>query len=294
MLSFLSRRLTRRNRVLLKQGYHRAMKFVADAFLPYTSEDLRYALGAIGVREGDTVFLHSSFSVQNGFQGSPHDIISCLLGVLGPAGNLLMPSMSYSTSSYEYLMKQEVFHAARTPSRMGLLSELFRRRQDVLRSLNPAHPVLALGPDAEALVAGHDRVAFSCGPDTPFDRFDRMGGKVVFFDVPFNTFTFIHHLEHRLRTRLPFALYRPEPLTARAVDHTGTERTIPTYVFSNEAVSARRPLVLQKKLEERGALKRACLGRSRLMLVTARDARECAEDMAKQGQFFYQGEPHGV
>ena len=83
---------------------------------------------------------------------------------------------------------------------MGLVSEYFRRRPDVVRSLHPTHPILVHGPDAEAIVAAHPACLYPCGPDTPFDRLLALDGKVVFFNVEFAVFTFFHYLEH-LRER---------------------------------------------------------------------------------------------
>ena len=59
---------------------------------------------------------------------------------------------------------------AALPSRMGILSEMFRRQKDTRRSLNPAHPVLAAGPLASWFVEGHEECAYSCGPGSPFEK----------------------------------------------------------------------------------------------------------------------------
>ena len=44
-----------------------------------------------------------------------------------------------------YYLKRPVFDVRRQPSEMGLLSELFRRRESVRRSLHPTASVCALG-----------------------------------------------------------------------------------------------------------------------------------------------------
>lgn len=288
MIAFIYRNLiARRHRPLIKKGYNRTAKFIADAFFPYTAEDLKAGLREIGVREGDSLFVHASFSVLRGFQGSPQEIIACLLEVLGDRGNLLMPSMPYMSSTHDYLAKQEVFRLDRTPSRMGLISELFRRRPGVVRSLSPAHPVLAFGKDAAWLAAGHEDCVCSCGRNTPFDKFCSLRGKVLFFDVPFNTFTFIHFLEDRVKDRIPFPLYRPEPVAARAIDREGRERVVMTSVFSEEAVRSRRPEVLGEQLGRSGAIRRTRIGRSTLMLVAADDAVHCMDEMVQHNTFIY-------
>src|SRR5438094_10151405 len=76
---------------------------------------------------------------------------------------------------------------------MGLITEAFRRRSGVLRSLNPVHPVLALGPEAAKLVADHERQLHSCGKGSPFAKLYDLKAKILFLDAPFSpapSFTF--------------------------------------------------------------------------------------------------------
>ena len=65
-----------------------------------------------------------------------------------------MMSLAYSGSSYDYISAGKPFDVAPTMSRMGIVSEAFRRRKHVLRSANPLHPVLAWGPQARWVVSG--------------------------------------------------------------------------------------------------------------------------------------------
>ena len=158
---------------------------------------------------------------------------------------------------------------------MGLLSELFRRRTGVVRSLNPAHPVLAFGKDAAWLTAGHEDCAYSCGRDTPFDKFRSLRGKVLFFDVPFNTFTFIHFLEDRVRTGTALSALPAGAATRRGRstgDGQGTRG--PDLACSAKKPCGRAgPPCWRTQLGRSGAIRRTRIGLSTLMLVTADDAR---------------------
>jgi aminoglycoside 3-N-acetyltransferase len=277
----------RRIREWARQEYRRADKAIADRFFAYDREALASALRQLGVKPGDTLMVHSAFRFSSGFQGSPQDIIQALLEVLGDTGNLMMVSMPFGGSAYEYLQGNPVFDVRKTPSRMGILSEIFRRRKDVVRSLHPTHPVLACGPRASWLVEGHERCPYPCGKGTPFDKLRQLGGKTLFFDVPLNTFTFIHFIEDHIKEHLPVALYVDTPLRARVVDADGRAFTVETYAFSREAAAARSPDLLQQALERDGLVHKARIGRTALMLVEVEAALKTVERMVARGQPFY-------
>ena len=108
--------------------------------------------------------------------------------------------------------------------------------------------------------------------------------------MPFNTFTFIHHLEHLLRDALPFPLYREERFEVPVIDHEGVRRTVKAFVFSEQAVRRRRPEILERELKKKGLLGAARVGNTRLLMVGTVRAVECAREMARAGVYFYRGE----
>lgn len=277
----------RRVREWARQCYRRIDKAVADRFFPYDAEGLTGALRRLGIAPGDTVLVHSAFKCSSGFRGDPQDVIQALLDAVGSTGNLMMVSMPYSGSTYDYLWGNPVFDVRKTPSRMGILSEIFRRRRDVVRSLHPTHPVLACGERASWIVEGHERNVYPCGEGTPFAKLRELDGKTLFFDVPFYTFTFIHYIEDHIKEQLPFSLYVAEPTSTRVRDARGQELDIKTYAFSSTAVRARRPGLLRDALVAEGLLRKARIGRTSLLLVRVEDAVQLAERMVARGQHFY-------
>src|SRR5437867_13232611 len=123
-----------------------------------------------------------------------------------------MNSMSYTGFAYDYLKYGNVFDARKSVSRMRLLTEAFRRRRGVLRSLNPVHPLLALGPEAANVVADHEKQLYSCGKASPFVKLYDLKAKILFLDAAFRTCTFLHYLEYRLQAQLPLTVYFDELL----------------------------------------------------------------------------------
>jgi aminoglycoside 3-N-acetyltransferase len=276
-----------RRKFAIKKALRTAEKTLADLLLRFGPAELAEGLSRVGVQRGDTLLVHSSLRYASGFTGGPQEIVECLLRAVGDDGNLLMVSLPFRTSSYEHLKNDPLFDVRRTPSQMGIISEIFRRRNGVRRSVHPTHPVLAFGKDADWLVQDHETSETPCGPGTPFARFRELGGKVLFYDVPFDTFTFIHHIEDLLQSSLPFPVYRDEPMPGRVLDQQGRPMVVPTRVFSELAVTTRKPEVLERRLRMKKLLRQGRVGRTTLMLVTSEDATREALEMAAQGIFFY-------
>lgn len=257
-------------------------------FFSYSPDRFSAALRRLGVRSGDVLMIHSSWSPANGFQGRPVEMIQALKDVVGPDGLLSMPSLTYQNeSSSEFLRRAIPMDVRRSPSKMGLLTEVFRRGKGVLRSLSPTHPVLAWGARASEFVAGHEKALSPFGPGTPFSRLLEWGGKVLTIDAPFSTITFTHFIEDRIAPTLPFPLYEAEPLTGVVVDYDGRQREVPVRVLSAEANRLRRDERLVDVLERQSVLKRQRVGDTRLMLIDCRAFVDYVDTMVTTGWSFF-------
>lgn len=271
----------------LRAIYRRSRRLGVELFLSYDGDALVRALRDLGVRSGDAVMLHSAFEAHHGFRGTSADAIDAFLEAVGPDGHLLMVSMPYRSSSIDYLEKGKPFDVRRTPSGMGLVSEMFRRRPGVLRSLHPTHPVLAAGPNAAWFVEGHERCLYPCGPGTPFDRLLEAHGKVVFLNVAFAYFTFFHWLEHRVAPQVGVTLYVEQPFDAPVVDRHGNARTVRTYVFARDAIRRRRFEVLERRLRAEGLVRRVRVGATTMLAVDLEDVTQSVDQMVREGLVFY-------
>ena len=179
-MSFHLPSLLRGHKLWLKARLLRVRDLWVRVFRSYGEKELLAALRAIGVVRGDALMLHSAFGRSHGFRGSIEQLTDVFIDAVGPDGHLLMVSLPYRTSSFAYLNKLKVFDVRKTPSMMGLVSEMFRLRPDVLRSLHPTHPVLVWGSRAEAFIEGHPVCRYPAGPGSPFDRLAGANGLVVF------------------------------------------------------------------------------------------------------------------
>lgn len=280
-------RIPRPIKLALKSRWISVRNRVVQTFLSYGAKRLLAALRELGVRPGDSVMLHSASGPQFGFKGSIEELTQVFLDAVGAQGHLLMVSLPYRSSSLEYLEHLKQFDVRHAPSMMGLVSEYFRRRPEVLRSLHPTHPVLVRGPQAGWYVAGHEDCLWPCGPGTPFEKFAENDGIVVFFNAPFATFTFFHHLEHLVHEKLPFALYSDTPREVQVVDREGRRRTVKTHVFTREAIGKRRFPVLEQTLRSRNLIAQVRIGRTELLAARVREVIAAVHDMSRNGVYFY-------
>ena len=118
-----------------------------------TRDDILYSLRLMGIREGDILLVHSALSSIGDVAGGPDSVIDALLDAVGDEGTIVMSTL---TGWFQ------PFDAQTSPSAVGTISEVFRRRPGVLRSLHPVHSVAAFGKHAATIVAGHENCPTGC------------------------------------------------------------------------------------------------------------------------------------
>ena len=251
-------------------------------FRRFGSHDLVSALRHIGVNETDTLLVHANFRVDNGFEGTPNDLISCFVDLLAGSGNLAMVSQPFRGYAYDYLAQDKIFDVRKTASMMGLVTEIFRRREGTLRSLHPTHPVLIQGKDASSLIEGHERCRYPCGRGTPFDKLRERGAKILFFDVGTGANTFFHHVEDLVKDKLDFSIYDERLFSARVLDWEGSPRTVETYAFAKDI--HRDTALLEAELDRRKMLRSVAVGNAKLLMVSAADVAAVMTELIEQGQ----------
>ena len=184
---------------------------IARVTKPATRESLRADLGRLGLPPGATVMVHSSLSALGFVCGGAPTVVHALLDVIGPAGTLMMPTHSGDLSDPAECGDPPVpetwwdtiratmpaFDPMLTPTRsMGAIVECFRHVQGVARSNHPTVSAAAVGPNAEALIAGHE-LAFGLGESSPQARLYDLNGLVLLLGVSHANNTSLHLSEYR-------------------------------------------------------------------------------------------------
>jgi aminoglycoside N3'-acetyltransferase len=276
-------------RVQIKSWRDRLDAFYVRKFLSFTPDDLLATLRRLGIKRGDVVIAHTSFAQFAGFQGGLSDVIKTLQAAVGEEGTLLIPTLPFDGAAIDYVKSGTVTDIARTPSRMGFITEIFRRLPGVTRSIHPTHPIAIWGKDAAEIAAGHHTAATPCGVGTPFHHLLERKGKVLLAGVSIRTMTFYHCVEELIEPDMPFSPFTSEWFETTAKGPDGTIYPSRMRLF-DPGVSARRdPELMVEPLKKRGFWKSARLGRLELVVLSTTDVLATVREMAAAGQFCYLG-----
>jgi aminoglycoside 3-N-acetyltransferase len=172
---------------------------------------------SLGLKPGGVLLVHTSFSKVKPVEGGPLGLIAALRAALGPAGTLVMPSMSYDD---EHVFDKTRSHCAE----MGIVADTFWRMPDVLRSDNN-HAFAAVGPLAAQIIAPHP-LEIPHGPDSPVGRVHELDGQILLLGVGHDANTTIHLCESLAGVRYLRDKYltilkdgKPARLNFREIDH---------------------------------------------------------------------------
>jgi aminoglycoside 3-N-acetyltransferase len=190
----------------------------------FGADDLQAELADHLSPDTEIVMVHSSLEgLQPMYTGNIKGLLDALIELCGENQTLAMPAYFFGGRRGDpiaYYRERPLFDIRRQPSETGLLTELFRRRKGVRRSLHPVASVTALGPQADELVANHHLAKTSFGEGTPYAFMAQRRTAIVGIGTEyFRSLTQVHAAEDLLGERYPFRV-RPNrlPLQLKDVD----------------------------------------------------------------------------
>ncbi|TWF82670.1 AAC(3) family N-acetyltransferase [Kitasatospora viridis] len=222
-----------------------------------TSAQLVSALRTVGVAPGQTVYVAAGLAGLATTADPARLVLEALRTVVGPSGTLVMPSFH---PGFRY---QGVFDVTGTPSRSGILSELFRTGPDTRRTWAPPfNPVCAEGLDAAAIAGISSPTAF--GPGSVFDHLVEIGATVLLLGSSFHDgVAHVHWLEER--HDVPYRTWQ---------EVSGEVRLAGEVLTRSWQCHVRRPGVdlhagvVGEVLESAGAIRRTDVGLTRISAFT--------------------------
>ena len=256
-------------------------------FSGFDKSDLLDVLRKVGAKAGDVLMVHSSYDKFGGFQGTPRDAVEMLQEAVSPGGTIMMPTMPFTGSAHEWVESGQILDVRRTPSRMGLLTEVFRRSPGVIRTVHPTHPVAICGPHAADLSRDSHRTATPCGYPSPFAKLVDVHGKSLLLGTGIEVMTFFHSVEEWLEPEMPFSPFTEETYELQTRDAEGNLVPSRMRLMNRQYSSRRRVAIMRQELERQGEWRELMAGRLSVLLVDAGAALKAAQAMAKQGVFCY-------
>ena len=253
----------------------------------FNTDQLRIFLHDLGLKNGDVVLVHSSYNKFEGYTGKPMEVIEAIQDIVGQEGTLLMPTMPFSGTAIDYIRSGKPFDVRRSPSRMGLLTELFRRMPDVVRSVHPTHPVAAWGALAQSMIADHHLCNTPCGRQSPFGKLLDHNGRILFLGTGIGVLTFLHTLEEILEPDMPFSAFTDEVFNLASTTGSGAALNTQSRLFDTSVSRKRNPSRLMPELKKSGCWREARIGNLDAILLEAQDVLETARSMAERGIYCY-------
>lgn len=232
---------------------------------------------SLGVERGGVLLVHTSFRAVRPVEDGPRGLIRALLSAVGPAGTLVMPTMTDGETLFD----------PRTTAtfEMGVVAETFWRMEGVVRSTHPGGSFAACGPHADRICAPQP-LEPPHGLDSPPGRIYALDGQVLLLGVTESESTTLHVAESV--ARVPYAVKHP---CVVADDLTGHPRTILIAETDHCCIGFRK---VDAWLRERGALREGMIGHARAKLARSRDVIQVAlEHLTKDPLVFLCDEDRG-
>ncbi len=183
------------------------MLFKKRKYYHLSVEALEKNLRALGISEGDNIWVHSSATdllcssmepPQKSYKSIveyAYDIINMLIKLIGEKGSIFMPTDGIERNSRAQLIygnpENYCFNYKRAVSTRGVITEVFRRRKDTIRSQFPIFNVTGWGKYAEQVLSENLKSGpYPMDEHSPWYKFTQMNGKVILMGkspLDFNT-----------------------------------------------------------------------------------------------------------
>ncbi len=286
------RRLRREHLTALRDAYLKARKrlhpVMRVVYGTFDTADLRQHLERRIGSDFDILMVHSSVNhMKPMYRDDPLSLVKMLIEFCGPERTLVMPAFFFGDPAvggvFETFRRNPRFDLRRTPSQMGLATELFRRSRGVIQSRHPVYRVSALGPMAEALIAGHESAGTPSGAGTPFDFMANHETQIVGIGKPFDVLTQVHHAEDLMGDAFPVPAHVGETLDVQLV--CGQEDI--KVRLTERGFEWQRDMLKLRQIMDNDRLQEWTFHHVPMFATRARDVTRCVSDAAIRGVTLY-------
>ena len=266
------------NRRRKKQQTRSALERKKASGQVWTKERLVNSLRAAGVKEGADLMVHSAMSSIGYVEGGPKTVVAALREVIGAEANLLMPTSPVTT--LQALHPQNGFSVEQTPSKMGAITEYFRKNVATERSAHPLEPVAVDGPDAAWYVQGHHTDGTPHGRNSPWMKHLDRGGQLLYVGTTLiNSGTSLHAVEDAIGWQsFSFPIYLEDSKAFPVQLKDGRNVTVTTKCHNPEVSNLRKCDGLIPLLETKGTLTRVTIGEAPGLLADAKSFKKVLLD----------------
>lgn len=191
----------------------------------YTKEMLIEQLEQMGLKKHDAIMIHSSMKAIGDVEGGADTVVDAWMSYFSD-GLLMTPTHTWKQMSKEY----RIFDPKNEPACVGILPNIFRTREGVVRSLHPTHSIAAFGKQAEEYIKGDELANTPCPPTGCFGRLRDIHAKILLIGVTHVRNTYIHSVEESFDVPERFTAEQ-YPFQVKMPD--GTLKDVPMYRHDN-------------------------------------------------------------
>jgi aminoglycoside 3-N-acetyltransferase len=232
-------RLRKHYRLILRKMYK-----------PLSEQDFKRILtDRLGIGSGSVVFIHSSVDALN-IRFDEYRLLEILIETVGKEGTLLFPAWHFTYRAEDYLRKKAVFDVKRSPSALGLLSEMARRHPESVRSIHPINSIVAIGKYAITLTEEHGNSIYPCDESSPYYRMMKYNGQIIGIGVDTNFLSFVHCPEDVMKGRFPVKTRMDELFEAEVRTLDGNTRIVKTLIAHPQVKNNDIRLFIRKHLSK--------------------------------------------
>lgn len=159
----------------------------------YTKDDLIDGLRNMGLNGTETILIHSSMKSLGEVDGGADTVLDVLIEFFED-GLLLLPTHTWKTINKD----NPIYDPNNSPACVGILPNMFLKREGVIRSLHPTHSMAGIGKNAKEYLKGEEFNNTPCTPGGAYDRLKDCGGKILLIGVGHERNTYIHSVEEVL------------------------------------------------------------------------------------------------
>lgn len=156
----------------------------------HSKASLMNDLNQMGIDGRGTLLMHSSMKSIGEVENGADTVLDALSDYMRE-GLLVLPTHTWSYVN----ASNPKFYKESSPSCVGILPEVFRKRPGVHRTNHPTHSVAALGKDAAAFVQGDERFDTPCHRESAWGKLLDRQATIILVGVDLRRNTFIHGIE---------------------------------------------------------------------------------------------------
>jgi aminoglycoside 3-N-acetyltransferase len=239
LIKIVARKLTPKYVLDLLRHKRRVKKFckIKESTKSLKISNFDDILRGLNISPNSNVFIHSGSDWLGEVDGGVLSVVKSITEYF-KRGTVIMPSFAMEGMAAEYL-DENVFSVNKTASKMGLITEIFRRYPNVERSAHPTHSVCALGANSKYITSSHEKCIYPFEESSPFGKLAKLKGKILLIGVGLEVLTHVHVVEDQLGEDFPVRVYEGNIRKVKIFDTDESTVIVNTYVH-NPSISLRK------------------------------------------------------